>query len=275
MTDETEVAHHYTKGDLAGRIMHAVRQIVPDMTQITARDLAPVDEFHIGGVKATETFTSKLDLTPGMAVLDVGSGIGGTARFVAETHDCHVTGIDLTPEFCAVATMLSVATHLSERTEFHEGSALVMPFHDNAFDAAMTLHVAMNIEDKAGLYHEVARVLKPGAVFGVYDIMVGAQGGDLDYPVPWAATPATSYLATPDAMRTLLGQAGFTIEHEEDRTGFAIDFFENLKKANAAGPPPLGLHVIMGDDFKDKIGNIAKNINTGRCGPWEMICRKA
>ncbi len=274
MTDDDAIARHYTRGDLAQRIMEAVHQVVPDMTDVTPRDLAPVDEFHIGGVKATETFTAKLGLRPGMTVVDVGSGIGGAARFVADAHDCHVTGIDLTPEFCAVATMLSAATGLSDVTEFHDGSALTMPFRDEHFDAAMTLHVAMNIDDKAGLYREVARVLKPGAVFGIYDIMVGPQGGDLDFPVPWSATPATSYLATPDAMRAMLTDAGFVIEQDEDRTGFAIDFFEGLKKSAAEGPPPLGLHVIMGDDFKDKVTNMAKNIAAGRCGPREMICRK-
>ena len=274
MTDDDAVARHYTKGDLAQRIMEAVHEVVPDMAHVTPRDLAPVDEFHIGGVKATETFTAKLGLRPGMGVLDVGSGIGGTARFVADAHDCHVTGIDLTPEFCAVATMLSAATGLSDVTEFHDGSALTMPFHDGHFDAAMTLHVAMNIEDKAGLYREVARVLKPGAVFGIYDVMVGSEGGDLDFPVPWSATPATSHLATPEAMHAMLTDAGFTIEQEEDRRDFAIDFFEGLKKNAADGPPPLGLHLLMGADFKQKVANMAANIATGRCAPGEMICRK-
>jgi SAM-dependent methyltransferase len=276
MTDDAAIARHYTTGDLATRIMAAARRAVPDLTALTARDLAPVDEFHIGGIGATERFVPMLGLAPGMAVLDVGSGIGGTARYAAETCGCHVTGIDLTPEFCAVATMLSAATGLADRTEFHEGSALVMPFADARFDAAMTLHVAMNIDDKPGLYREIARVLKPGARFGVYDILEGPSPGALEFPVPWAADRATSHLASPRAMRTMLQDAGFTIEHDEDRTGFAIDFFETLRQAAATadGPPPLGLHVIMDETFQHKIANVAANIAAGRCGPWEFVCRR-
>ena len=273
MTDD-DVERHYASGDLARRILEAARQTVPDLAAMSARDLAPVDEFHIGGVKATEHFLPMLEFGPGMAVLDVGSGIGGTARFAAETYDCHVTGIDLTAEYCAVATMLSAATGLSDRTEFHEGSALVMPFHDNQFDAAMTLHVAMNIADKTALYREVARVLKPGAVFGIYDILEGPEGGALEFPVPWASDPSASHLATPEFMRTMLYTAGFTIEYEEDRTPFAVEFFDGLKKAAADGPPPLGLHLMMGADFKQKIANMAANIRAGRCGPWVMVCRR-
>lgn len=274
MTDDDAIARHYTTGDLATRIMAAARQAVPDLTRLTARDLAPVDEFHIGGIKATERFIPMLGFAPGMAVLDVGSGIGGTARYAAETCGCHVTGIDLTPEFCAVATMLSAATGLADSTEFHEGSALVMPFADARFDAAMTLHVAMNIEDKPGLYREIARVLKPGATFGIYDILEGPAGGALDFPVPWAAGQEASHLASPEAMRAMLAEAGFAIEREEDRTGFAIEFFENLRRAAADGPPPLGLHVIMDEGFKHKIANVAANISAGRCGPWEFVCRR-
>lgn len=274
MIDDDRIERHYTSGDLAHRIMEAARQIVPDIARITARDLAPVDEFHVGGIKATERFVPMLGLKTGMAVLDVGSGIGGTARYAAETFGCHVTGIDLTAEYCAVATMLSAATGLDDKTEFHEGSALVMPFADARFDAAMTLHVAMNIEDKPALYGEVSRVLKPGAVFGVYDILEGPDGGALDFPVPWAADPAASHLATPDAMRAMLQDAGFAIEREEDRTQFAVEFFENLKMNAAAGPPPLGLHIMMGESFKQKIANMVANVATGRCGPWEFVCRR-
>ena len=274
MTDDDAIARHYSSGDLASRIIAAARQVVPDLTAMTARDLAPVDEFHIGGVKATEYFLPKLGLDPGMAVLDVGSGIGGTARFAAETHGCHVTGIDLTPEYCAVATMLSAATGLADQTVFHEGSALTMPFADSRFDAAMTLHVAMNIEDKSGLYREVARVLKPGAVFGIYDILEGPAGGPLDFPVPWASAQSASHLASPEVMRSMLAQAGFTIEHEEDRRGFAIQFFDNLRQAATDGPPPLGLHIMMGDDVKQKIANMVANVGAARCGPWEFVCRR-
>jgi len=274
MADDDKVARHYASGDLAQRIMEAVRRVVPDMTAISARDLAPVDEFHIGGIKATETFIPKLGFAPDMAVLDVGSGIGGTARYTAETRGCHVTGIDLTPEFCAVATMLSAATGLDDRTEFHEGSALVMPFADAQFDGAMTIHVAMNIADKPTLYREVARVLKPGAVFGIYDVLEGPEAGELTFPLPWAREPSVSHLAAPGDMRRMLRDAGFAIEQEEDRTGFALEILDKLQRKAAAGTAPLDRHIMMGEDFPQKAANMLANIRAGRCAPWEFVCRR-
>jgi cyclopropane fatty-acyl-phospholipid synthase-like methyltransferase len=63
---------------------------------VTIDDLAPMDEFHIGGRKATEELVSQLQLAPADHVLDIGCGLGGAARFVASRHHCQVTGIDLT-----------------------------------------------------------------------------------------------------------------------------------------------------------------------------------
>jgi ubiquinone/menaquinone biosynthesis C-methylase UbiE len=66
-----------------------------------------------------------------------------------------------------------------------------MPFPDRSFDGAYMLHVGMNIEDKEKLASEVARVLRPGSVFGIYDVMRTGPG-ELAYPVPWAARDLSS-----------------------------------------------------------------------------------
>src|SRR5262249_41674095 len=153
---------------------------------------------------------------------------------------CRVTGIDLTPDFIAAARILTERTGLAGRIDFREASALAMSFADATFDAAVTLHVAMNIKDRPALYREVARVLKPGAAFCIYDVMKGAGEG-LRYPVPWAQTAATSRLVTPDEMQELLASAGFDVLETEDRTPFGITFF---RERLAAPPPPLGTHLI-------------------------------
>jgi SAM-dependent methyltransferase len=150
-----------------------------------------------------------------------------------------------------------------------------MPFADGEFDGAFTLHVAMNISDKPALYREVARVLKPGAMFGIYDILVGPAGGPLQFPVPWATTPDASFLAGIGDMRTMLDATGFEVLSCEDRTDYARGFFEKLRQqAAAGGPPQLGLSLIMGDDFRIKVANMIRNVNEGCCGPWEIVCRK-
>jgi len=241
---------------------------------ITPDDLAPVEEFHIGGREATVHFISQLGFGEGMRILDIGSGIGGTARYVAANHGCHVTGIDLTPEYCEVATLLAEKVGLAHQVSYQQGSALDIPFDDRTFDGVYMVHVGMNIADKLTLFQEVHRILKPSAVFGIYDILEGHSGGDLIYPVPWSTIPETSFLASVHELQRLLGESGFEIERVTDRIEFAQEFFHRLRRQADEGPPPLGLHLLMGEDFPAKASNMVRNVEEGRCAPWEIICRR-
>ncbi len=87
-------------------------------------------------------------------VLDIGSGLGGPARTLAETYGCRVTGIDLTQAFCDAATAMSNWVGLGSRVSFKQGDATNLPFENQTFDAAMTIHVAMNIAAKDKMYLE-------------------------------------------------------------------------------------------------------------------------
>jgi SAM-dependent methyltransferase len=273
MTIERSIAQHYAHGDLERVIVDALVAMGKNPEQLTIEDLSPVDEFHIGGRKATAEFMEKLGLRPEMRVLDVGSGLGGPARFVANTYGCHVTGIDLTPEYVEVAKALARRVGLDKRVTYVAGSAVSMPFPAGSFDAAYMLHVGMNIENKATLMDEVRRVLKPGASFGVYDVMRTGDG-DLAFPVPWARTARTSFVVRPGAYRRRLDCAGFDLAHERDRAEFALEFFRNMRARVAEkGTPPLGLHIVMGKDFQDKTGNMIANLEHRLIAPIEMIAR--
>ena len=274
MSIDDVIAKHYTHGALAGSISSALREGAPDPDALTSADLAPVDEFHIGGRVATAHFVDQLGLRADSRVLDIGSGIGGASRFVAERYGCQVMGIDLTPEYGEVATMLAESVGLSDRVTYRQGSALALPFEDGEFRVAYMLHVGMNISDKATLFREVQRVLESGGTFGIYDILRGAEDAELHFPVPWAAAPDTSFLASIEEMRAGLESAGFTIERETPRAAFAREFFQKLREEATGGPPPLGLHILMGDDFAQKVSNMVRNVESGRCSPWELICHR-
>ncbi len=173
-----------------------------------------------------------------------------------------------------MARELAARTRLDERVGYHAGSALELPFGNASFDGAYTLHVAMNIENKAGLYAEVFRVLRAGGGFGIYDLMKGA-GGELHYPVPWAASPSTSFVVTPDQVERLVAEAGFELVSRLDLTDFALAFFEEAAARLARdGPPPLGTALLMGDDAKQKIANIRRNVEERRIAPTELILRR-
>jgi SAM-dependent methyltransferase len=273
MSIDRSIAQHYAHGDLERAILDALVAMGKDPDRLTIEDLAPVDEFHVGGRAATAEFFEKLGLKSGMHVLDIGSGLGGPARFAAQTLGCQVTGIDLTPEYVEVANALARRVGLDKRVSYVCGSAVDLPFPDASFDAAYMLHVGMNIEDKAKLMGEARRVLKPGAAFGIYDVMRTGDG-DLAFPVPWARSMKTSFVVRPGAYRRRLDCAGFDIQHERNRGKYAIEFFHAMRaRIVAQGTPALGIHIVMGKDFQDKTGNLLANLERGLIAPVEMIGR--
>ena len=274
---ERHVAAHYGDQALGRRILAALAGAGADIDRLTLDDLAPVDEFHIGGRAATAEFAARLGLRAGQRMLDVGSGIGGPARFIASSRQCHVTGIDLTDAFVEVANDLTRRTGHSDRVAFRQASALALPFEAASFDGAYMIHVGMNIGDKAALFTSVRRVLKPGAVFGIFDLMRTAAGGPV-YPVPWSSRPETSFLDDAPTYRRLLEGAGFSIEDERNRRDFALDFFREMRAraeaaASAGGPPQLSAQLIMGPDFPEKMRNVRESIERGQLAPIELITR--
>ena len=272
---EAAVARHYGDADLLARILAGLEASGVDPDRPRPDDLAPVDEFHIGGREATAHAVAKLALDAGAHVLDVGCGIGGAARYIATLTGCRVTGIDLTPEFIVTARRLTELTGLDGKIAFEVASALDMPFEDGAFDAAITLHVAMNIPERPALYGEIARVMKPGAVLCIYDVMKTGEG-EIAFPVPWAETPATSHLTTTEEMRALLDAAGFELREVENRRDFARAFFQDAAAAAATsgGPPPLGTHLILGANAPEKFRNMLNNIEAGHIAPVQMIATR-
>ena len=271
--NETDVARHYGASDLLDRILAGLEGAGVSLDAVKPEDLAPVDEFHTGGRAATQYALAKMGLASQDHVLDVGCGIGGATRYLASDLGCKVAGVDLTPEYIDTARELANLTGLGDSIDYRAASALDMPFADETFDAAITLHVAMNIQDRPGLYREVARVMKPGGTFCLFDIMRG-NGDALAFPVPWAQTAETSHLTTPDETVELLRGAGFEVGETEDRTQFALDFFRERMAAAGDGPPPLGLHLLLGPTARQKMANVLENLEEGRIVPAVMMARK-
>ncbi|MEN8207480.1 MAG: class I SAM-dependent methyltransferase [Pseudomonadota bacterium] len=275
MSIDKAVAENYLHGDLLKAIQAAVTKLGKTVDSVTIEDLAPVDEFHIGGRLATENFLDQLEFSEQHHILDVGCGLGGASRFVANKYKSHITGIDLTQEYIETGKALCSWVNLDKQITLQQGSALSMPFQDEAFDGGYMMHVGMNIEDKAQLFTEIYRVLRPGSCFGVYDVM-RQNDGELVYPVPWATDSNTSSLATPGKYRQTLADAGFEITSEKNCRDFALDFFMQLRAKTEAsgGPPPLGLHTLMQESTAEKIKNMIDNIAENYVAPVEVIAIK-
>ena len=272
--DPEYVERHYSAANVEQSILEALRAMGKDIDALRPADLAPVDEFHIRGREATEELAALAGVQPHWRVLDVGSGLGGSARYLAETSGCHVTGIDLTAEYCRVATRLSERVGLAGQTEFRQGSALDMPFEDASFDLVWTEHAQMNIADKARLYSEIARVLRPGGTFVFHDVFQG-DDGEPHFPVPWASSPSTSVLMAVDRVRSCLEAVGLAVEHWDDRSQLSRDWFrataERMEKEKRS---PLGLHLLMGEDAGTKLANVVRNLEEGRIVVYRARLRK-
>ena len=273
MSSEAQVAGHYTRGRLEETILQAAARMGLDPDRLNAMDLAAVDEFHVGGLDATRELAAQMELAPGLRILDVGSGIGGPARYFAAEHQCKVTGVDLTEEFVQVARSLTRRAKLDHLAEFVQASALDLKFDAGTFDRSYMIHVGMNIADKGGVFREVRRVLKPGGKFAVFDFLRTGHG-PIIYPVPWASSEETSFVVDMGSYRGALEKAGFHVEQERIRTAFAIEFTERtIARAAQHGQPALALHLLLGDQAPAMIKNVLAMMKQGVLGPVEFFAR--
>jgi sarcosine/dimethylglycine N-methyltransferase len=256
------VRDYYGATGLTERLKIALTAFGPEEQRLAPEQLASLDQFHTCGLAATVGLAKLAGVTAGMSVLDVGSGVGGPARFLAATYGCQVTGVDLSEPFVDAARHLTERTGQSRQVSFETASALELPFGDGRFDIVLLQHVAMNIADRARLYREIRRMLTSGGRFATFDVVL--NGGDPHYPVPWARTPATSFLLTPAATREVIEPAGFRMLAWQDDTEAAKAWFAQMRES---GPPPSpNLGVVMGPDFAQLTANLGRNLMEGRLG---------
>lgn len=275
MTTTSAIASHYTRGDLLERLRAALRTDGVDPDVATMEQLAPYDQFHGRGEEATADVASILPAKKGDHLLDIGSGIGGPARYLAKRFGCHISGVDLTAEFCDVATALTKLLRMEGQVDFRQGDALKMSFADATFDGAYSMNVSMNIADKAGLYREIHRVLKPGGWLMLSEIAQG-PGGAPTYPTPWAARESESFLSTPEQTKAGLEAAGFRFERFRDTLKDALEYGARSRAAVERGekPPHRAVQVIHGEIAREMASSNARNMAQGRLIPIELLARK-
>jgi len=257
------ISEHYGSAGLSQRIVSALRKAGKSLDSLTVEDLAPLDQFHTRGLTATRELASFAGVKEGWRILDVGSGLGGPARVFASQTKCHVTGVDITKEFCDAATLLSTLTSLEDVTEFCHADATALPFDNARFDLAFTIQVQMSIEDKERFYAEIFRVLRPGGRFAFQDIMSG-PGGEIVLPVPWATRRESSFLVAVDDLRAILHKRGFHIEKLDDISAEALAWRKRQPVAAGLEVSPMGLHVVMGEQFPTMQSNQIINLEQHR-----------
>ena len=275
MTDARAVEAHYTRRSLGETILAALREAGKDLEHLTPDDLAPVDEFHSGQRNATVRLAQLAQVSGGEDVLDVGCGIGGPSRFLAQQFGCRVTALDLTAEFIEVANMLARLTGLADRVKYRQGNALDLPFADASFDLVWSQNAAMNIADRDRLHAEMRRVLKPHGRLAIQDVAAGT-GGEPYYPTPWAKDRSISFLYAPEVTREKLERAGFRVVAWHDPTAESLAQALARAKALETGTlPPLGIHVLIGPNFPAVSRNMVRNLEEARITLINAVLERA
>ncbi len=274
MSNEATIADHWGRGDVYARILAALEKTSKPLDTLTIEDLAPVDHFHARGFPATVELADQLPIKAGQHLLDIGCGVGGPARYLAQRFGCKVSGIDITPPFIEAAQGLTKLLHMEAQVALSLGDGNRLPYADATFDGAYTQHVTMNVADRNGFFSEAYRVLKPGAFFALTEHGLGPTGSP-HHPLPWSEDGSGAYLKTPTDTQRYLETAGFadvTIEY----TG--AKYLEGYNRAIALAAqgalPPLGIHLLMGESAPQKTKNSARNIEERRTEPVKILCRK-
>lgn len=262
---------HYAGFDIVEAVTKALADAGKAGGPLAAADLSAIDQFHVRGLLATMDLAKAAAPSKDMSILDVGSGLGGAARYLAKSFGCRVTGLDLMESYCAVATLLTERSGLGDLVRFQPGDALNLPFSDGSFDQVWTQHVAMNIANRPRLYGEMRRVLRSQGRLAIYDV-IKAGSTPLLYPVPWALDQRTSFVVTEPDMRELLAQSGFSSVSWEDKTEAALLWFQEMQmKWAGAQPSALGIHVLIGPEIRAMSSNLRTNLQEGRAKLVQVV----
>lgn len=266
------VSDQWGTGDVLGRVLEAMRASGLPTDSTTVEALAPVDHFHARGFKSTQELADNLPVKPGDRLVDIGCGIGGPARYLAQRFDCRVEGIDITPPFVTAGNHLSALTGMQDRVKIVLGDGQHLPYPDQSFDGGYSQHVTMNIADRDRFFAEAFRVLRPGAFFALTEHGLG-QGGPVHHPVPWSDDGSHEHLMTPEDTVTRLKAAGFERIRLSETGPKYLEGYRRVMELAAKGDlPRLGVHILLGPDAPAKTRNAARNIEEGRTRPIEILC---
>jgi SAM-dependent methyltransferase len=262
------IVDQYSTGLTRSNIRRALVDAGKDLDHLTPTDLGTLEDFHTMGRLATGQLVELIGINSQDEVLDAGSGIGGTARFVADRYGARVSAVDLTDEFCETSRWLNGLVGLQDRISVRRADVTELPFADDSFHVVISQHVQMNVPDKARLYSEARRVLVTGGRLALWDITIGEEP-QLRYPMPWADTPAHSHLVAPTELRAVIESSGFAIEHWNDLTAPAAAVMQALLNQP---PNPLGLHAFV-NDFSRKVENLTRALAHGNLRAVQGVAR--
>lgn len=263
MQKADKIQRHYTHGNLFNTIIQKLIELGYDLEQLSHLDLTPIDQLHSAGIESTQLIFQHSNFKQGQNIIDIGCGLGGPARYVANNFNVNVTGIDLTTEFIDVGNKLSKKVNLDELVNLILGDAQSLPeIEDKTYHHAYTMHAGMNIKNKLKCYKEAHRLLKNNGTLMIFDITLAKQNTRLNFPLPWADEQSYSFLETIEKYQTNLNSVGFKIVNEIDLTDFILSYWKDIHQKTLAFTqfPKLSMNLIVKDRIKEKLDNIYNHL---------------
>jgi SAM-dependent methyltransferase len=273
-TNARDIAEHWATGDVFALITKGFQSAGLALDEVTLDDLAPIDHFHARGLNGTIDLADRLPVEAGHRVLDIGCGLGGPARYLANRFGCTVDGVDLTQPFVEAANKLTTLLGLDDRVRVVQGDACALPFQDEEFHVAYSQHVTMNVADRERFFAEAWRVLKPGGAFGLTEHGLG-PAGDPVHPLPWSADGTGAYLLPPERTLALLKQQGFVdLDIQDHGDKYIAGYRKVLDAADRGQLPAVGIHLLLGPNALVKTRNSMGNLEASRTRALQVVCRK-
>ncbi|WP_406648342.1 class I SAM-dependent methyltransferase [Aliisedimentitalea scapharcae] len=274
MHDSKSVSDHWGTGDVYSRIVDAMHAAGIDPETVTVEQLAPVDHFHARGFPATIELADELPIEAGQRIVDIGCGIGGPARYLAQRFGCQVDGLDITAPFVDAGNRLSALVGMQDAVTIVLGDGQKLPYDDGSFDGGYSQHVTMNVRDRSAFFNEAYRVLKPGAFFALTEHGLG-KVGDPHHPLPWSEDGSGAYLMRPADTIAALEQSGFSdIQVSDTGAKYLQGYLRAIEMAEKGEAPVFGVHILLGRLAPQIVRNAARNIEEKRTHPIQVICRK-
>lgn len=260
----------YSERDIAGRISDMLDS-ADTGDRFTPEQTGLLDQYHAGGVGAVDRLIPTLALSPGDRVIDVGSGFGGPARRIAEQTGVAVIGVDITAAYVEAAQALTERMGFADRVSFQNADIMDMTVSE-PFDAAVTMHVQMNVENKRSWFGAIGDVLKPGARLAVWEVCLN-DGATPTWPLPWSMDGSDSFLATPDELRQAIASAGFEEAEWRDETAWVNEWAAAALPADVPRPG-LVLPMVI-DDGITRVVNFATGLRDGTFSVMRGAFRRA
>ena len=237
--------------------------------------LAPIDQLHIGGIKASKKLAQRIIDLKATRILDVGSGLGGLVRVCSQQYAATYVSLDITHELSRINQHLNKLSKTNSPSMIITGNGQQLPFANHSFDLIIMQHSLLNMPNKVAALNECKRILTPNGHLILHEVLTGTHADKMLFPVPWASSPELSHLICKTAISDLIKTTDMKIESIEDWSAEALSWrTRQTNKQDTSHTPVVSPGMILGNDFALMGENVQRNLENCAIEIVEIVIKK-